>query len=239
VKRARRIVAPLVVLLLVYGGVLCAPQPLFAWSISSQNLTLYADRPFAPAAGARVLELAQAKLTASPLYAGEHHNVFVCSAPWRRVLLFNHNYKVGGVSYPWLTGNVFLRDAHIEDNRLLDSRGQPVSADRSLDYFIAHEVTHAMTGRVLGALDYARLPEWIREGYADYVGKGRAFDYDAAAQLYLDRAPAMDRWRSGLYLRYHLLVAYELDKQHWTVPRLLGSRLEQAAAERAIEATIR
>jgi hypothetical protein len=239
VRRARRIVTPIVVLLLVYGGVLCAPQPLFAWSVTAENLTLYADRPFASGAGTRVLELAHAKLAASPLYAGEHHNIFVCSAPWRRVLLFNHNYRVGGVSYPWLTGNVFLRDARIEDNRLLDSRGQPVSADRSLDYFVAHEVTHAMTGRVLGALDYGRLPEWIREGYADYVGKGRAFDYDTATHLYRDRAPSMDRWQSGLYLRYHLLVAYELDKQHWTLPRLLASRLEQAAAEREIEATIR
>jgi hypothetical protein len=185
VRHARRIVTPIVVLLLVSGGVLCAPQPLFAWSVSAQNLTLYADRPFASGAGTRVLELAQAKLAASPLYAGEHHNIFVCSAPWRRVLL-----------------------------------------------------THAMTGRVLGALDCARLPEWIREGYADYVGKGRAFDYDTAAHLYRDRAPVMDRWQSGLYLRYHLLVAYQLDIQHWTVPRLLGSRLDQAAVERGIETTI-
>ena len=237
-RLARRILTPLFVLIAVYLGVLCKPQPLFAWSVTSQNLTLYSDRPFNPSAGAHVLELVRGKLAASPLYGGEHHNIFICSAPWRRVLLFNRNYRVGGVSYASLTNNVFLRDAIVEDNRLLDSRGKPVAADRPLDYFIAHEVTHAMTGRALGLVDYARLPEWVREGYADYVGKGRAFDYDAAARMYRNGAPEMDRWKSGLYLRYHLLVAYELDKQHWTVQRLLGSRRAQAAVEREIETAI-
>ena len=111
---ARRLLTPVVVLVLVYSGVLCAPQPLFAWSVSAQSLTLYSDRPFASDAGTRVLGLAHAKLAASPLYAGEHHDIFICSAPWRGVLLFNHNYRVGGVSYPWLTNNVFLRDAIVE-----------------------------------------------------------------------------------------------------------------------------
>lgn len=237
-RLARRILTPLFVLIAMYLGILCKPQPLFAWSVAAHNLTLYSDRPLAPSAGVHVLELVHHKLAASPLYRGEHHNIFICSAPWRRVLLFNRDYRVGGVSYPWLTNNVFVRDALVEDNRLLDSRGTPVAADRSLDYFIAHEVTHAIAGRVLGPVRYARLPEWIREGYADYVGKGRAFDYETAARMYRNGAPEMDRWKSGLYLRYHLLVAYELDQQQWTVPRLLGSRLDQMAVERQIETAI-
>jgi hypothetical protein len=238
VRLARRVLTPLFVLIAVYLGVLCKPQPLFAWSVAAHNLTLYADRPFTPSAGAQVLELVHDKLAASPLYGGEPHNIFICSAPWRRVLLFNRNYRVGGVSYAWLTNNVFLRDALVDENRLLDSRGKPVAADRPLDYFIAHEVTHAISGGALGPFGYARMPEWIREGYADYVGKGRAFDYDTAARMYRSGAPEMDRWKSGLYLRYHLLVAYELDQQQWTVRRLLGSRLDQAAVERQIEAAI-
>ena len=48
----------------------------------------------------------------------------------------------------------------------------------------------------------------------------------------------MHRWKSGVFLRYHLLLAYELDKQHWTAPRLLGSRLDQASVEHEIEAAI-
>ena len=49
---ARRILTPLFVLIAVYLGVLCKPQPLFAWSVASQNLTLYSDRPFNPSTGA-------------------------------------------------------------------------------------------------------------------------------------------------------------------------------------------
>ncbi len=50
-RLARRILTPLFVLIAVDLGVLCKPQPLFAWSVASQNLTLYSDRPFNPSAG--------------------------------------------------------------------------------------------------------------------------------------------------------------------------------------------
>jgi hypothetical protein len=195
-------------------------------------LSLYSDQAFTPEAGKRVLETVEAKLATSPLYsARERHAAFICNARWRQRLFFNRNYGVGGVNQYPLTTNVFLRDATVEDNRLIAPSGGPVPGDRTLDYFIAHEITHTLTVRAVGWLKYLRLPQWVREGYADYVAKGTAFDYELARRAFLAGAPEMDWPKSGLYWRYHLLVAYLLDKQHWPVQQLLESPPDQSQVE--------
>lgn len=127
----------------------------------------------------------------------------------------------GGVAYPAITSNVYLRAARVGENRLLGPSGNVVPGVRTLDYYIAHEVGHVITGDYLGAWRFHRLPQWVREGYADYVGKGGAFDYAEARSAMLADAREMDWRRSGLYTRFHLLCAYLLEKRGWTVERLL------------------
>jgi hypothetical protein len=218
-----------------YWALLCFPQPFFRSSVEANNLALYSDQSFTPEAGKRILDTVEAKLAGSPLYSErERHAAFICNARWRQRLFFNRNYGVGGVNQYPLTTNVFLRDATIEDNRLISPSGSPVPGDRTLDYFIAHEITHTLTVRAVGWLRYFKLPQWVREGYADYVAKGTAFDYEAARRSFLAADPEMDWQRSGLYLRYHLLVAHLLDKQHWTVRQLLESPPEQGVVEEQV-----
>jgi hypothetical protein len=217
-----------------YAALLCVPQPIFRFSVHAANLTLYSDRPISEAAGRHVLELAGQKLARSSLYfAGERHNIFICNSGWRQKLMFNKNYAAGGVAQYPATWNVFLRAARIDDNRLLSPSGNPVAGDRTLDYFVAHEVTHQLTGRALGPIGFYRLPQWVREGYADYVGKS-SFDYQEARRAFLAGAPQMDWKRSGLYSRFHLRVAYLLDRQHWSVQRLLENPPSEAAVDAAI-----
>jgi hypothetical protein len=213
------------------------PQPFFHSSVSAKNLTLYSDQSFATEFGQRVLELAEAKLAQSPLYSAEQkHLIFICNARWRQRLFFAHNYGVGGVNYYPFTTNVFLRDSIIEENCLIGPNGNRVPGERTLDYFIAHEITHTLTGQTVGAIAYHRLPQWKREGYADYVGKGAGFDYDEAKRAFLANDPKMNYSQSGLYWRFHLLVAHLLDKQHWSVPQMLTEPMEQAAVEEMIRA---
>jgi hypothetical protein len=231
-KLSLRIAATVVLVFAFYLALLCFPQSFFSVSVSANNLTLYSDQSFSPEAGKKVLEIVQAKLEASPLFSLEqHHTAFICNARWRQRLFFNRNYGVGGVNYYPITSNVFLRDAVIEEDHLISPSGSPVSGDRTLDYFIAHEITHTLTVSAVGWLRYHRLPEWVREGYADYVGKGKTFNYEEAKEAFRNEAAEMNRQRSGLYLRYHLLVAYMLEKKHWTVEKLLMEPLEQQVVE--------
>lgn len=223
-----------VALLLV---LLSLPQPFFHTTVSAKNLTLYSDQPFALASGQHVLELSQAKLATSPLYSPEQkHLVFICNARWRQRLFFTYVYGVGGVNYYPLTTNVFLRDSLIEENCLIGPGGNRVPGERTMDYFIAHEITHTLTGQAIGGMAYHRLPQWKREGYADYVGKGTAFHYEEAKQAFLANDPKMDWAKSGLYWRFHLLVAHLLEKQHWSVQRVLEDPIEQEAVEALIRA---
>ena len=224
-------------LVALYLLLLCFPQAFFNSSVRANNLALYSDQPFSLEAGRHVLELVAEKLSASPLYSTEQsHQAFICNAGWRQRLFFNRNYGVGGLNQYPVTRNVFLRDALIDENCLIGPKGSPVPGDRTLDYFIAHEITHTLTAQAAGWVDYYKLPQWVREGYADYVGKGTAFNYDEAKRAFLAEVPEMDWQKTGLYWRYHLLVAYLLDKQHWSVQRLLAEPMEQAAVEDAIRA---
>jgi hypothetical protein len=148
--------------------------------------------------------------------------------------LFSDVYGVAGVNRYPLTTNVFMRDAIIEENCLIGPSGSRVSGVRTLDYFIAHEIAHTLTGQAIGGLKYHRLPQWVREGYADYVGKGSAFNYDEARKAFLAGVPEMDWAKSGLYWRYNLLVAFLLEKHGWSVQRLLEERVDQGAVEQLI-----
>ncbi|MBL8206776.1 MAG: hypothetical protein JNM09_21265 [Blastocatellia bacterium] len=216
---------------------LSVPQPFFHASVKAKNLSLYSDQPFTLESGQRVLELVEAKLAKSPLYAAEQqHLVFICNARWRQRLFFTYVYGAGGVNYYPFTTNVFLRDSIIEENCLIGPKGGRVPGDRTLDYFIAHEITHTLTGQAVGPIDYHRLPQWKREGYADYVGKGATFNYDEAKRAFLADDPKMDWAKSGLYWRFHLLVAHLLEKQHWSVQQMLEAPIEQAAVEEMIRA---
>lgn len=222
-------------LVMAYAWLLCAPRPLFPFAVKADRLEMRSDRPIEAASGARVLRLAERKLAHSPLFTDRaNYRVYLCNSTWRQVLFFNKDYGVGGVApYP-LTSNVFLRDARVEDDRLISPRGNPVPGDRTLDYFVAHELTHQLTGRALGPVRYFELPQWVREGYADYVGKGDSFDYAQARNALLAGAPEMDWKRSGLYWRFHLLVAFLLDRQGWTVERLLKNPPSETWVETAV-----
>ncbi len=212
------------------------PRPLFPFVVKADHLEMRSDRPFDPAGGARLLQLAKAKLARSPLFSNTtNYDVFLCNARWRQLLFFNKDYGVGGVApYP-VTSNVFLRGARIENDRLISPNGYPVAGDRTLDYFVAHEITHQLTGHALGPIRYFELPQWVREGYADYVAKGDSFNYREARTAFLAGAPEMDWKRSGLYWRFQLLVSYLLDRQAWTVDRLLRDPPAQAAVEAAVK----
>lgn len=218
-------------LLVAYTVLLVVPAPLFAHARDGRFVKVHADEPIPPSA-ALVIRETEALVRRSPIFVPEvHHDIYVCQHLWRWNLLSNIRSNAGAVAMAPIGRAVFTRPAHFERNRLVGPSGHETPDERTLAYFLAHEITHTLTADYLGARAFRALPVWVREGYADYVGRGAGFDYEATRKRLLARDPALEPHTSGLYLRYVLLVARLLDHEHWSVERLLRSPPAQAAVE--------
>jgi hypothetical protein len=209
------------------------PEPFFAHHVGLGRLSLYSDQPFDPAKGRAILADVDARLATSPLDDQQPHAIFVANAPWRERLFFNVAYGAAGVNHSPLSRNVFLRRSDIDEDVVIGHSGRPAKPPRTLAYYGAHELTHSLTAEHLGAarLWNAELPQWVREGYADYVGMGGRVDIDDLYRRYHAGDPELDYRKSGLYARFRLLAAFMLQREHWSVDRLLASKLTQTEAE--------
>ena len=216
------------------------PWPLFAYHVEEGRLSIYSDRPFTAARGRAILNDIEGRLDTSPLNDHRQHAVFVANAGWREILLFNIAHGAAGVNdYP-LTNNVFIRHSDIDANAVFGHSGKPAAPPRTLAYYAAHEIAHSFTAETLGPARHwnASLPRWIREGYADYVGMGGRDDVADLYRRYRAGDPAMDVAKSGQYARYRLLVAFMLEREHWSVDQLLRVRPTEDQAETLMNKTM-
>jgi len=223
-------------LLLLAGGfglyvlLLLHPEPLFAFEARYGNVVLHAPRPL-PADAVDVARAAHERVIRSPFYsASDEYDVYLCDTPALYAFV-SLKPGSGGVSQIYLDGNVFLRPSAIERDRLIGPRGGDVPGERTLTYYIAHEIAHTMVARHIGRRAYHALAAWQQEGYADHVGKGGVFDFDAALAAFRAGDRELDPARSGLYLRYHLLTVYALSRQGLSPEALIAEPRESAQLE--------
>src|SRR5882757_881687 len=192
------LIASIVLLGASVATVLAFPQPLFAYHAERGALQLWSDRPFDAAKADDVLADAERRIARSPLALGlGPHRIFIANAEWRRRLVFLWNEGAAGVNYYPLR-NVFIRHSDVDDDRVFGRAG-PVPPPRTLAYYAAHEVGHSLIGERIGALANHRLPRWIREGLADYIGFGAQVDIDALTRALIADEAQMKPQRSGLY----------------------------------------
>lgn len=213
------------------GALILFPQPLFAYSVTHGQFQIWSDRPIDPHITA-VLDDAAQRIATSELHDPEaRFRIFICNEPWRLFLLAR-NSQVGGSADTVLTHNIYLREADIAANRIIPPSGELAdAAARPLSYFIAHEAGHVMQARTFGRLMEFRYPDWLTEGYADHVGKGGRFALEENARLMRVGDPSLEYSRSGLYRRYHLLVAFLIDRRGRTVRSLFDAPPDQADVE--------
>lgn len=217
-----------------YLVLLAVPYPFFSWRATHGNITVYSDRPIADAIGP-LLAAAESRIQKAEIHDPRLvHRIFICNDSARFLLFASYQYRVGGVNYSFLNHNVFLRAADIEHNRLIGPTGQAVPGERTLVYFLAHEMTHSLESNYLGRIAYAQLPQWKREGYADMIGRGGEFDYAAQLAAFRRGDTAMDYGRSGLYLRFQLMCEYVMKARGWSASELLRNKVD----ERDIEAEL-
>lgn len=237
-RALRRCGIAVLAIVVAYGALLVHPQIVFAYTTRAGNLVLHARGPLPPGA-TEIAEAARERVARSPLYdPGRDYDVFLCDTQACFTFFVLWDRRVGGVSHVHLTGNAFIRPSRIERDRLIAYSGKEPDGDRTLTYFVAHEVAHTMTAAKVGRFGYHGLAAWQREGYADYVGKGGAgvIDYDGWRAAFKAEDADMDPRRSGLYRRYHLMVAFLLDHRGWTVPELLAAPIAPTAVEDELRA---
>ncbi len=223
-------------------GLLAHPQPLYAFSFEEGRLSLHSDRPFDVQNAKLVLADVERRLDTAPATIRDGQStfrIFISNDEWRRRLLFLWNYGAGGVNYYPLGTNVFLRAANVDRDRLRRTDGADVPPPRTLAYYAAHEIAHSFIGHHTGAVANWRLPRWIREGLADYVAFAGDVDIEALTAQLRAGDTDLDPQASGLYARYRLLVAYFLQRQGWSVDRLLASGMSEEEALRRLLADVR
>jgi hypothetical protein len=235
-RAARRVAMTVAALVAGYLALVIHPQPLFAYSLQRGNIVLHARNPLPPEA-TQMLDDALARVSRSPLYdAGRTHHVFLCDTPPLYDLFAAWQYRSGAVTQTWATGNVFIRPANVRRGRVIGRSGVEKGGERTLAYYVAHEVTHAMTADRVGRWTMWRLAPFQREGYADYVAFARAVDLPHGRADFEAGAVDMDPRRSGHYDRYRLLVGYLLQRRDLSVDDLLARRLDGAEIERQLVA---
>jgi membrane-bound lytic murein transglycosylase MltF len=194
-----------------YLGLLLHPNFLFANYHNYKNFDVYSDQKI-PIDIDNVIEDALVRIKKSELYeSDDRFSVFFCNTSWRLSLL-TRNPNVGGLVNQGLSNNVFIRESEIEKNKIISpTKGQEIALveERPLSYFLAHEITHTLQTKIERFM-FLTTPEYIVEGYADYIGKGASFDYGRYLNDFKNNHFTMNP-TTGLYNKYHLMVAYLID----------------------------
>lgn len=161
----------LAALLLLYLGLLLFPQVMFAHSVSAHGITIYSRAPLPPEA-TECAERTATLLSHSELAVpGRRERVFVCDSPWL-FRLFNPAGTPFAISYP-VTDHVFVAAADFRKN--VARRYAPDFNTRSLSGVMAHEISHGLIRHRLGLLRSKRLPDWVNEGYCEYLVQESSF----------------------------------------------------------------
>jgi hypothetical protein len=216
------------VLAVAYVALHAFPQLLFAHSLTTSGITFYSRAPLPPDAAARADEVAALLERCELAVADRHERVFVCDSPWLFGLFSPTSAGAFAFSVP-LTDHVFVASA--DWSRDLASRAAPEFNSRSLSAVVAHEITHGLIRHRLGLLRSVRLPDWVAEGYCDYVADESSFPTEQGLRLFAsgERHPSA----SYRYFTYRLMVRHLVEDQHLSFSQVVARAGEFAAVEAA------
>lgn len=212
IKKVGKIVGKIVLGILLIGAVyvltLCYPQPFFPNKLTVGFVTVYSDEPIPVDAMTTILETAEERLRKSVLYRpGVHQTIFIANNPWRWRYFSNINYMVGGLDYVMFNHTIFLRKVDIPSNRLYGPSGKVSGGERTLDYYMTHEMTHALEFQSMPWYRYPIQTNWVLEGYCEYIGHGSQ-PYETALDTYLH---VPENKGEKYYTRVRTMVTYLLE----------------------------
>lgn len=172
-KGRRRLLSVLGIILLFWGSALAAPQLLaFPYRADIGPTTIYSEMPFQPDNMRRILARSDALTQRTGLSTPAGTRIFLTNGGWRWTMLSLSSRGAFAFARPVTT---MVSDA-IVVNRTdpatdMAFNGRAIGGRRHLSGVIAHERTHILMSRSLGYVENALLPNWQREGYADYIAQ--------------------------------------------------------------------
>lgn len=215
IKTLKKAALSLFVLGLLYLGILLFPTLLFAHQIEHKQCLVYSDKNIDHKIF-DIIDSSLARMSRSELYdTSQTFRLFICNDLWRFWVFTQGSTLAGAVAQYNFTRDVFFRPCDIPNNRIIPpkewyfAKNPFAFKDRPLTYYFAHEMTHVMQSRYTGRGSW-KYPTWLTEGYADYIGKGKNFNFQENLKLWHNKAPELDPSK-GLYRLYHLKVGYLLD----------------------------
>ena len=192
------------VILLIYAGLICYPNLLFAHSITYRNYTVYSTREIDSSIYS-ILDKAEINLSTScinsptiniKLYLCNNYSLYFFFAPKSRNA-FANNYSI--------VHNIFISKSDLRRNEAYKNDEDNTSV-RQLSELITHESTHTLTEKKLGLWKYWMLERWKNEGYSEFIGYNKAVSFSSAKE-YLKLNKNNDK-PSVWYQKYYFAVAY-------------------------------
>lgn len=172
-KRRRRLSLALGLPLALWMSALAAPQLLaFPHHAEIGTTHVYSETPFRIDDMRRILARSDTLTARTGRSDAAGTRIFLTDGGWRWTILALTSRGAFAYTRPIST---IVSDAVIV-NRAdpaadMAVNGRVIGGKRSLSGVIAHERTHIWTSRALGLVENALLPNWQREGYADYVAQ--------------------------------------------------------------------
>jgi len=219
-KPLKRVLIIVTIVAAFYALILIYPDPLFKHQYKYKNFSVHSDREI-PLEIEQILDMVQERLSFSELYSADTtFNLYFCNDDWR-FLLFSRDTKAGAVVNGFISANAFFRKSDIRHNQLnFRHTWNPNHNDRPLSYFLAHELTHSLQSKY-DRFMVLKTPTFVMEGYADYIGKGYAFNYARYKKMLINDEYVMKPKESGLYNLYHLAIAYLMDRKGYSYKEIL------------------
>ena len=204
-------------MLIALAAPLFAPQLLaFPYRASWRGSEIRAERPLPPRELDAVMRRAAMLVGQSPLAKDEEpRSIFLTQGGWRWLWLANRTHGAFALTRP-LNEAVVVNRNDLARDQVFNAPGRI----RSLSGVIAHETCHGMERRRFGVIksDVAS-PQWLREGYCDYVAQESTLSDAEVARL-------KSEGRSVPALVYHegrKRVAAELERNGGDVEALFAA----------------
>ncbi len=151
---------------------LAAPQLLaFPYRADIGSTTVYSETPIRADDMRRVLARSDALLRRTGVTGPAGTRLFLTRGGWRWTVLALNSRGAFAITRPVsaIVSDAVLVNRADPATDTVFNRPAIDSRRRHLSGVIAHERTHIQMNRAIGYIRAAMLPEWQREGYADYI----------------------------------------------------------------------